>query len=85
MSLLNTDMKRELDHLAKFLEVSKDYARSQGFKGCFFIDNIINLLIFRYFLMSNDFRMIKTIVKNFKPLTNDDIYDDIDDDIYDDI
>ena len=38
MSLLNTDMKRELDHLAKFLHLSKDYARSQGFKGCFFIE-----------------------------------------------
>jgi len=38
MSLLNTDMKRELDHLAKFLHLSKDYARSNGFKGCFFIE-----------------------------------------------
>ena len=38
MSLLNTDMKRELDHLAKFLHLSKDYARSQGFNGCFFIE-----------------------------------------------
>ena len=38
MSLLNTDMKRELDHLAKFLSISRDYARSQGFKGNFFIE-----------------------------------------------
>jgi len=38
MSLLNTDMKREIDHLAKFLHLSKDYARSQGFEGCFFIE-----------------------------------------------
>ena len=38
MSLLNTDMKREQDHLAKFLHLSKDYARSQGFKGTFFIE-----------------------------------------------
>ena len=37
MSLLNTDMKRELDHLGKFLSISRDYARSQGFKGNFFI------------------------------------------------
>jgi xylose isomerase len=36
MSLLNTDMKRELDHLGKFLSISRDYARSQGFKGNFF-------------------------------------------------
>jgi len=38
MSLLNTDMKRELEHLAKFLTMAKDYARSQGFKGVFFIE-----------------------------------------------
>jgi len=38
MSLLNTDMKRELDHLAQFLTISRDYARAQGFKGTFFIE-----------------------------------------------
>ncbi len=38
MSLLNTDMKRELDHLAQFLHLAKDYARGQGFKGTFFIE-----------------------------------------------
>lgn len=38
MSLLNTDMKRELDHMATFLHAAKDYARSQGFKGTFFIE-----------------------------------------------
>ncbi|MCI4667238.1 MAG: xylose isomerase [Bacteroidia bacterium] len=38
MSLLNTDMKRELEHMAKFLHMAKDYARSQGFKGIFFIE-----------------------------------------------
>ena len=38
MSLLNTDMKRELDHLGQFLTISRDYARSQGFKGTFFIE-----------------------------------------------
>jgi len=38
MSLLNTDMIRELDHLGKFLSISRDYARSQGFKGNFFIE-----------------------------------------------
>lgn len=38
MSLLNTNMKRELDHLARFLHMAKDYARSQGFKGTFFIE-----------------------------------------------
>lgn len=38
MSLLNTDMKREQDHMARFLHMAKDYARSQGFTGTFFIE-----------------------------------------------
>src|SRR5579871_4714885 len=38
MTLLNTDMKRELDHLGRFLTVARDYARRQGFKGTFFIE-----------------------------------------------
>ena len=38
MSLLNTNMKRELDHLAQFLHMAKDYARKAGFKGTFFIE-----------------------------------------------
>ncbi|HVW97283.1 MAG TPA: xylose isomerase [Mucilaginibacter sp.] len=38
MSLLNTDMKREQEHLARFLHTAKDYARKQGFKGTFFIE-----------------------------------------------
>lgn len=38
MSLLNTDMGRELDHMAQFLTTAKDYARAQGFKGTFFIE-----------------------------------------------
>ena len=38
MSLLNTDMKREQEHLGIFLSKARDYARSQGFKGTFFIE-----------------------------------------------
>ena len=38
MSLLNTNMKREKEHLAKFLHAAKDYARKNGFKGKFFIE-----------------------------------------------
>ncbi|HEY0299552.1 MAG TPA: xylose isomerase [Arachidicoccus sp.] len=38
MSLLNTNMKKEQEHLAKFLHTAKDYARKQGFKGTFFIE-----------------------------------------------
>ncbi|MCA9730992.1 xylose isomerase [candidate division KSB1 bacterium] len=38
MSLLNTDMKRETEHLARFLHMAKDYARAQGFRGTFFIE-----------------------------------------------
>jgi len=38
MTLLNTDMKREQEHLARFLTMARDYARKQGFKGVFFIE-----------------------------------------------
>ena len=38
MSLLNTDMKREADHMGRFLSMARDYARGQGFKGNFFIE-----------------------------------------------
>ncbi|UAY57040.1 xylose isomerase [Arachidicoccus terrestris] len=38
MSLLNTNMKREQEHLAKFLHVAKDYARAAGFTGTFLIE-----------------------------------------------
>ncbi len=38
MTLLNTDMKREQEHLARFLHTAKDYARRNGFKGTFFIE-----------------------------------------------
>lgn len=38
MSLLNTDMKREQEHMARFLTMARDYARGQGFKGTFFIE-----------------------------------------------
>ena len=38
MSLLNTNMKRELEHMARFLTMARDYAREQGFKGCFYIE-----------------------------------------------
>jgi len=38
MSLLNTDMKREQDNFANLLVAARDYARSNGFKGNFFIE-----------------------------------------------
>ena len=38
MSLLNTDMKREQEHLARFLHLARDYARKNGFTGTFFIE-----------------------------------------------
>jgi xylose isomerase len=37
-SLLNTDMKRELDHLATFLKKARDYGRAKGFGGTFLIE-----------------------------------------------
>jgi len=38
MSLLNSNIKREQEHLAMFLHKAKDYARANGFKGTFFIE-----------------------------------------------
>ncbi len=38
MSLLNTDMKREQEHMAQFLTMARDYARGKGFTGTFFIE-----------------------------------------------
>lgn len=38
MSLLNTNMKKEKEHFARFLHTAKDYARKKGFKGQFFIE-----------------------------------------------
>lgn len=38
MSLINTDMKREKEHLAAFLGLARDYGRKQGFKGNFLIE-----------------------------------------------
>ena len=38
MTLLNTDMRREKEHLAIFLRAARDYARRNGFKGTFFIE-----------------------------------------------
>jgi len=37
-SLLNTDMKRELDHLAAFLHMAVGYKKQIGFKGQFYIE-----------------------------------------------
>lgn len=38
MSLLNTDMKKEKEHFARFLMMARDYARKKGFQGKFFIE-----------------------------------------------
>lgn len=38
MTLLNTNTKREKDHLGQFLHTAKDYARKNGFKGTFLIE-----------------------------------------------
>ncbi|MDR1674848.1 MAG: xylose isomerase [Tannerella sp.] len=37
-SLLNTDMKREKDHLAQLLTIARDYGRRQGFTGTYLIE-----------------------------------------------
>jgi len=38
MSLLNTNMKREQEHLAQFLHMAKDYGRKNGFTGKYLIE-----------------------------------------------
>ena len=38
MHLLNTQMQREKNHLAKMLTAARDYARSKGFTGTFLIE-----------------------------------------------
>ena len=71
MSLLNTDLKKEKDHIARFLGMARDYARKQGFKGTFYIEpkpmeptkhqydfdveTVIGFL--RYYGLDKDFRM----------------------------
>lgn len=71
LSLLNTNMKREVEHLARFLHMAKDYGRKAGFKGTFLIEpkpmepskhqydfdcaTVINFL--REFDLLNDFKL----------------------------
>jgi xylose isomerase len=38
MSLHNTDMKRELDHMGMMLSLARDYGRKNGFKGTFLVE-----------------------------------------------
>jgi len=38
MSLLNTNMKKELDHMAQFLSMARDYGRKNGFAGTFLVE-----------------------------------------------
>ena len=38
MTLHNTDTKRELDHMAQFLTMARDYGRKNGFTGTFLIE-----------------------------------------------
>jgi xylose isomerase len=38
MSLHNTDMKRELEHMGKMLAMARDYGRKIGFKGSFLVE-----------------------------------------------
>jgi len=71
MSLHNTNTKRELEHLGRFLQMARDYARKNGFKGSFLIEpkpmeptkhqydfdtqTVIGFL--RQYGLENDFRM----------------------------
>ncbi len=71
MSLLNTNTKREKEHLARFLTIARDYARGKGFQGTFLIEpkpmeptkhqydfdteTVIGFL--RYFGLEKDFKL----------------------------
>ncbi len=71
MSLLNTNMKREKEHLGMMLTKARDYARANGFKGTFLIEpkpmeptkhqydfdteTVIGFL--RYFDLDKDFKL----------------------------
>ncbi len=37
-TLLNTDMALELDNLGRFMQMARDYARKNGFKGAFYLE-----------------------------------------------
>ncbi|MDR0760285.1 MAG: xylose isomerase [Treponema sp.] len=89
MSLLNTDLKREKDHLAKFLIAARDYARAQGFKGAFYIEpkpmeptkhqydydteTVIGFL--RYYGLDKDFRL--NIEANHAELAGHDFFHEL--------
>jgi xylose isomerase len=38
MSLHNTDMRRELDHMGRMLSMARDYGRKTGFRGTFLVE-----------------------------------------------
>lgn len=38
MSLFNTNMKKEIDHMGQFLRTARDYGRKNGFDGVFYIE-----------------------------------------------
>ncbi len=38
LSLLNTNMKREIEHLGRFLQIARDYGRKNGFTGTFLVE-----------------------------------------------
>jgi xylose isomerase len=89
MSLLNTSLKREKDHLAAFLGAARDYARQQGFKGAFYIEpkpmeptkhqydydveTVIGFL--RYYGLDQDFRL--NIEANHAELAGHDFYHEL--------
>ena len=71
LSLLNTNMKREVEHLGRFLIMARDYGRRNGFKGTFLIepkpmeptkhqydfDSATVIAFLREFGLMNDFKL----------------------------
>ena len=89
MSLLNTDLKKEKENLARFLCMARDYARKQGFKGVFYIEpkpmepskhqydydteTVIGFL--RYYGLDKDFRL--NIEANHAELAGHDFFHEL--------
>jgi xylose isomerase len=71
LSLLNTNMKKEIEHLGRFLTMARDYGRKNGFKGTFLIepkpmepskhqydfDSATVIAFLREFDLMNDFKL----------------------------
>ena len=66
MSLLNTQMQREKDHLAQMLRAARDYARSKGFTGTFLIEPKPSACFRSFLNIKTQDRSIDTVLEYLK-------------------